>query len=147
MSFRYCVHFVGTAGGLFKSIDNGNAWALSNSSTAGVISFDANVTPPTIYINNAKSTDLGVTWTPIPGAGVIIVDPSTPNSIFSIGGSNGPQWSPDAGGTFFPLTTGFGQPNVFFGFDGKGIVVAQSQPQVLFLGSLTNSILRFAVGP
>jgi hypothetical protein len=58
-----------------------------------------------------------------------------------VGGPNGPQWSPDAGGTFFPLTSGFGQPNVFFGFDGKGIVVAQSQPQMLFLGSLTNSIL------
>jgi photosystem II stability/assembly factor-like uncharacterized protein len=139
--------FVGTAGGLFKSIDNGNSWALSNSSTAGVISFDANVTPPTIYINDAKSTDLGATWTPIPGAGVIIADPSAPNSIFSVGGANGPQWSPDAGGTFFPLTTGFGQPNAFFGFDGKGIVIAQSQPQMLFLGSLTNSILRFAVGP
>lgn len=139
--------FVGTAGGLFKSIDNGNSWALSNSSTAGVISFDANVTPPTIYINNAKSADLGVTWAPIPGAGVIIADPSTPNSIFSVGGANGPQWSPDAGGTFFPLTAGFGQPNAFFGFDGKGIVVAQSQPQMLFLGSLTNSVLRFAVGP
>jgi photosystem II stability/assembly factor-like uncharacterized protein len=133
--------FVGTVGGLFKSIDNGNSWVLSNSAPAGVISFDANVTPPTIYINNAKSTDLGATWTPIPGAGVIIADPSTPNSIFSVGGPNGPQWSPDAGGTFFPLTSGFGQPNVFFGFDGKGIVVAQSQPQMLFLGSLTNSIL------
>jgi photosystem II stability/assembly factor-like uncharacterized protein len=139
--------FVGTAGGLFKSSDNGDSWTLSNSAPAGVISFDANVTPPTIYINNAKSTDLGVTWTPIPGAGVIIVDPSTPNSIFSIGGANGPQWSPDAGGTFFPLTAGFGQPNVFFGFDGKGIVVAPSKPQVLFLGSLTNSILRFVVRP
>lgn len=139
--------FVGTAGGLFKSTNNGNSWALSNSSTAGVISFDANVTPPTIYINDAKSTDLGATWSPIPGAGVIIADPSTPNSIFSVGGANGPQWSPDAGQTFFPLTTGFGQPNAFFGFDGKGIVIAQSQPQMLFLGSLTNSILRFAVGP
>jgi photosystem II stability/assembly factor-like uncharacterized protein len=139
--------FVGTAGGLFKSNNNGDSWTLSNPAPAGVISFDANVTPPTIYINNAKSTDLGVTWISIPGAGVIVADPSTPNSIFSVGGTNGPQWSPDAGGTFFPLTAGFGQPNVFFGFDGKGIVVAPSKPQVLFLGSLTNSILRFAVGP
>lgn len=138
--------FVGTAGGLFKSTDNGDSWSLSNSAPAGVISFDANVTPPTIYINNAKSIDLGATWTPIPGAGVIIADPSTPNSIFAVS-TNGPQWSPDAGGTFFPLTTGFGQPNVFFGFDGKGIVISQSQPQMLFLGSLTNSVLRFAVGP
>jgi hypothetical protein len=74
-----------------------------------------------------------------------------PNSIgvYVAGGYCNPrsQWSPDAGGTFFPLTAGFGQPNVFFGFDGKGIVVAPSKPQALFLGSLTNSVLKFQVGP
>lgn len=138
--------FVGTAAGVFKSTDNGDSWALSTPLLTGVISFDTNVSPPTIYINGAKSTDLGATWTPIPAAGVIVVDPSTPNSIFAVG-SNGPQWSPDGGGTFFPLTAGFGQPNVFFGFAGNGITVAPSKPQVLFLGSLTNSVLQLPVGP
>ncbi len=138
--------FVGTAAGVFKSTDNGESWTLSTPLLTGVISFDANVSPPTIYINNAKSTDLGVTWTTIPEAGVIVADPSTPNSIFTVG-TNGPQWSPDGGGTFFPLTAGFGQPNVFFGFAGNGITVAPSKPQVLFLGSLTNSLLRLPIGP
>jgi hypothetical protein len=138
--------FVGTLNGLFKSTDNGDSWTLSNPAGISVISFDANVTPPTIYINNAKSTDLGATWTPLPGAGTILTDPSAPNSIFSIG-TNGPQWSPDGGTTFFPLTSGLGQSNIFFGFAGQGIALAPSKPQVLFSGSLTNSLLRLAVGP
>lgn len=138
--------FVGTLGGLFKSVDGGDSWTLSNATPTSVISFDANVIPLTVYINGARSSDLGVTWTPIPGASPIVADPSTPNSIFMIS-ITGPQWSPDGGATFFPLTTGLGQSNIFHGLAGQGIVLAPSKPQVLLLGSLTNSVLRFPVGP
>jgi hypothetical protein len=124
--------FVGTAGGLFKSVDNGDSWALSNAARASVISFDANVAPPTVYIDDAKSTDLGVTWTSIPDAGAIVADPSAPNSIFAIG-TNGPQWSPDGGTTFFPLTTGIGQSNIFLGFGGQGLASRLANLKFCFL--------------
>jgi hypothetical protein len=40
--------FVATASGVFKSINNGDPWSLSTTLPTGVISFDANVTPPTM---------------------------------------------------------------------------------------------------
>jgi len=47
-------------------------------------SIDGKMTPPLVSITGAKSTDNGDTWTAIPGAGAIVVDPSTPNSIVTI---------------------------------------------------------------
>ncbi|HET6843003.1 MAG TPA: hypothetical protein VFK06_15215 [Candidatus Angelobacter sp.] len=141
--------FAGTGAGLFKSIDNGNSWVLSITRTASVISLDANSTPPTVYINGAKSTDLGVTWLPISqGTNGIVVDPSTPNSIFAFDADLvGVRWSPDGGSTFFPLNSNLGQSNLFRGFGGQGFIVTPGSPQTLFAASLSNSVLRFVVGP
>ncbi len=137
--------FAGTGAGVFKSIDNGNSWVLSNAKPASV-SFDANTTPPTVYINGAKSTDLGVTWVPISqGTNGIVVDPSTPNSIFTFDADV--RWSPDGGSTFFPLNANLGQSNLFPGFGAQGFIVTPGSPQTLFAASLTNSVLRFVVGP
>lgn len=143
--------FLGTTNGIFKSTDSGNSWTLKTPIQASVFSIDTKISPPVLYVNGGKSTDLGETWQTVANAGVMIVDPSTPNSIFSINvdlaGTRTTLWSPDGGTTWFPFGTGLGQPNLFAGFGGGGITVAPSSPQVLFVASTSNSVVRFVVGP
>jgi hypothetical protein len=142
--------FLGTQNGVFKSTDFGNSWTLKTPIKTPIFSIDAKVSPLAIYINGAKSIDLGETWQAVANSGVMIVDPSTPNSIFRVDFTLGaPQalWSPDGGVTWFPFGSGFGKPNLFAGFGGGGITIAPSSPQVLLVASSTNSVLRFVVGP
>ena len=147
--------FVGQQGGIFKSTNGGDLWTLATAAIdTSTISFDAKFNPPVVYINGAKSLDLGVTWRTIPGIAPIIVDPSTPNSLF--GFTSDPQspnlplapvWSRDGGSTWVALGDEFGNSNIALGFGGGSIAVAQTTPQVLFGASLSNGILRLVVGP
>jgi photosystem II stability/assembly factor-like uncharacterized protein len=148
--------FLGTASGVFKSTDVGTSWFLKTGTVTSLISIDAKVNPPALYINGARSTDLGETWNTLPNAGIVVADPSTPNSVFTVTASfdssipSTARWSPDAGTTWFPLNTGLGQPFLTLGFAGladNGIALAPSSPQVLFVASTANSIMRLAVGP
>ncbi|HET6844923.1 MAG TPA: hypothetical protein VFK06_25050 [Candidatus Angelobacter sp.] len=143
--------FAGTAKGVFKSTDLGNSWTLKTGTVALLISIDAKVSPPAIYIDGAKSTDQGETWNAVPNASTIIVDPSTANSLFTVNFDlRTVRWSPDGGATWFPLTTGLGQPNLVLGFaglGGGGLAIAPSSPQVLYVASSSNSIVRFVIGP
>ncbi len=156
----------GSSENLAKSTDSGTTWTATPSAVMGPFSVDARSNPSVIYSVEqltttgpsvgVKSTDFGATWTPLninsatslanilsPPL-VLVADPSTPNSVFSI-----TSWSPDAGVTWYPLlTNGLGQTAVAigFGFD-EGPVIAPSNPQVMFVTSWTNSLLRFVVGP
>lgn len=149
--------FIGTDDGLFKSTNGGDSWVVTGPSGMDSISIDSKPNPIAIYAAgyNAlyKSVDLGETWSPVTvtlnmiGSLAVAVDPSSPNSIFLISyqGSQAAGWSPDGGVTWKPLTAGLGQP--LLTFNGRGIAIAQSQPQVLFVVSSTNTILRFVIGP
>lgn len=144
--------FLGTTNGVFKSTDSGNSWTLKTPIKTVMFSMDTKVNPPAIYVNGAKSTDLGETWQTITGAGIMVVDPSTPNSLFSVSvdltAPRATLWSPDGGTTWFPFGSGLGQPNLTAGlFGGGGVTVAPSSPQVLFVASTSNSVVRLVVGP
>ena len=155
--------FFGTTAGVYKSIDGGNSWSLKTSgmfagSPISSISVDAQMNPPVIYAAGVasgfgvlhKSVDLGENWTRV---GVTInldpravsVDPSSPNSIFLVSNSGSAGWSPDGGVTWLPLTNGLGHP--LLTFNGRGMVIARSSPQVLFVISIGHSILRLVIGP
>jgi photosystem II stability/assembly factor-like uncharacterized protein len=149
--------FLGMNGGLYKSTDGGDSWVVTGPSSIPSISIDSKPNPIAIYAAGYgalyKSVDLGETWSPVTvtlnmiGSLAVAVDPSSPNSIFLISyqGSQAAGWSPDGGVTWKPLTAGLGQP--LLTFNGRGIAIAQSQPQVLFVVSSTNTILRFVIGP
>jgi photosystem II stability/assembly factor-like uncharacterized protein len=153
--------------GIATSKDGGNTWAETPSTVTCPFSVDAKSSPSTIYAAQmpnaysavgAKSTDFGKTWTTLSGGSNLVADPSTANSVFSIGNSgySVEGWSPDAGVTWYPLLTdGLGQTLVDPGgwetiglsASGQGLIIAPSSPQVMFVSSWTNSVLRFVVGP
>lgn len=149
--------FLGTGIGIFDSTDGGNNWSLQTAALVRSISIDSHTTPPTVYAagsNLYKSGDLGQTWTtisvPFSGLGMVVtVDPSSLNSIFVAPGyGQMPQiveWSPDGGNTWIGLNDGLG--DVLLTFDGYGMAIAKSEPQMLFVVSGGNSIVRFAIGP
>lgn len=143
--------FLGTTSGIFKSTDSGNSWTLKTSIKTAMFSIDTKANPLAIYASGAKSTDLGETWQTVANAGIMVVDPSTPNSVFSVSvdlaAPRATLWSPDGGTTWFPFGSGLGQPNLTTGFGGGGVSIAPSSPQVLFVASTSNSVVRFVVGP
>jgi photosystem II stability/assembly factor-like uncharacterized protein len=157
----FIVDDIGTA----TSIDAGNTWTetkLSQPDTACNLSVDAKAIPPILYNFGNKSSDFGNTWItlapPVAGGGIpaIIVDPSTANSIFAIASStNGVNklfWSPDAGITWYPAPNGDLGMNMvqaagWNSLTGEGSVIVQTNPQILFVPSWTNSVWSYEVGP
>jgi len=146
------------------STDEGNTWVETASQVTCPFSVDAKATPAIVYATGpnggVRSTDFGKTWSAVNTIGTLLADPSTAYSVFALGmPSSGPDigaWSPDAGVTWYPLlTSGLGQTQLDPGglessgllSNGGGMVIAPTSPQVLFVTSWTNSLLRFEVGP
>jgi len=157
--------------GIAISEDDGSTWSETKSTITCPFSVDTKSNPPTIYAveqtsaysaSGAKSTDFGKTWTTLTVGPNLVADPSTANSVFAVSSENyvlGPNigaWSPDAGVTWYSLlTSGLGWTLIDPGgyawdglaASGTGLVIAPTSPQVLFVASWSNGLLRFVVGP
>ncbi|HUY86967.1 MAG TPA: hypothetical protein VMU77_07605, partial [Acidimicrobiales bacterium] len=162
---------IADAAGLATSTDGGNTWVETASQVTCPFSVDTKSTPTVIYAiatspsnyqveTAVRSFDFGKTWATLNATGPLLADPSTANSVFSVGvaasGQDIGSWSPDAGTTWYPLlTNGWGHSVLdpggyeWYGVwaSGAGMTIAPSSPQVMFVASWTNSLWRFVVGP
>ena len=129
-------------GGVYKTIDSGVTWNLVGGTQLGPFVRTISVSPFTanlLYANSGqglfKSTNGGVSWSPVPNrSGRVVFDPVTPSTIYLLSTSAfssplGIFKSTDSGQTWVPITKGLNSP---IGWD---MAIDPSKPSTLHLVS------------
>ena len=110
------VIFAGTAGGIYRSIDNGDSWTYTSSGVPGDVVALA-INPNNNYIfagsyggNPVRSTDNGVSWTGLGCDAIgLAIDPIN-NYVYAGTYEEGIFRSPDNGDTWVPVNNGLVTP-------------------------------------
>ena len=133
--------------GIFRSLDAGATWnrIATTAQVGGKVSrvivhpTNSNIIHATSDTGCFRSTDGGTTWTTRIAANcsALVINPTTPNTIYAGRRSSGVYRSLDGGGTYTLLTGGLPTS----GFTYISLTICASNPQVLYAGFVNGGSL------
>jgi hypothetical protein len=133
--------YLGSQGGLLKSIDGGATFfpLYDEFLGPGSMVIDPN-NPNLVYAGGSKTTDGGATWIPLDGGFVfsLDIDPTDPNIFYS--GALGVEKTIDGGVTWEFVSEGMGEAQVF------SLAINPFNPQIVFAGTTGDGAFRSTNG-
>jgi photosystem II stability/assembly factor-like uncharacterized protein len=128
-----------TNGGIYKTINAGDNWALSLGPKwcqTVAVAPNSHVFAGTTLEGHFKSTDSGATWNSIgPGAGsvpALAADPRNPGTLYAAAGMSRMQKSTDGGLSWAAVHNGL--PMVAYSSGAQAVAVARSGPAAVYAG-------------
>lgn len=126
--------YIGYRTGIFRSDDTGKTWYQISRMQVSTLAVDPG-NPELVYAGSSKSTDGGLTWTPLPGGFVrVLTIPSRPGVVVGVQFGGGLAISEDEGRTFRPLA-GVGR-------EIRALAISPSHPSIWLTGTSGAGVMR-----